>query len=67
MNIQRRSDPTDDRGASAIEYALVVSLLVVVTLAAITTLSSSAQDVLIDSGNDVGTPRAPRTELLGTP
>ena len=67
MDCVRSIDPTNERGASATEYALVVALLVVATLAAITTLTSSAQDVLIETGNDVGTPRAPRTELLGTP
>ena len=63
----RTTTPPNERGASATEYALIVALMVVATLAAISSLSSAAETVLIQTGDDVGTPRAPRGELLSTP
>jgi len=44
----------DERGASMVEYALLLALIAVVCIAAVTTLGSSASDKFTDVSNSVG-------------
>ena len=43
-----------DRGASLVEYALLVALIAVVCIAAVTTLGKEAADTFSDVGNSIG-------------
>ena len=43
-----------ERGASLVEYALLVALIAVVCIAAVTTLGKSAADKFSDVGNSIG-------------
>jgi Flp pilus assembly pilin Flp len=52
----RRAD-RGERGATAVEYALVMALVVVATLAAIAGLTDSSGDYLSTTGEDIGEPR----------
>ena len=51
MKLASRLLTTDERGASLVEYALLVALIAVVCLAAITFLGSSAGNSLSSSGS----------------
>jgi pilus assembly protein Flp/PilA len=44
----------DDRGASLVEYALLVALIAVVCILAITFLGRNASDKLSDVGSSIG-------------
>lgn len=44
----------DDRGASLVEYALLVALIAVVCILAITFLGNSASDKLSEVGSNIG-------------
>lgn len=44
----------DDRGASLVEYALLVALIAIVCIAAITLLGSSASDKFSTVANSLG-------------
>lgn len=50
-----------DRGASLVEYALLLGLFVVVSIGAIEALQGSASDRFVESSGDAGTP----TEING--
>jgi pilus assembly protein Flp/PilA len=43
-----------DRGASLVEYALLVALIAVVCIAAVTTLGSNASDKFDTVGSSIG-------------
>ena len=43
-----------ERGASLVEYALLVALIAVVCIAAVTTLGKEAADKFSDVGNSIG-------------
>jgi len=43
----------DDRGASLVEYALLVALIAVVCIAAVTALGGSASDKFTEVGNSI--------------
>ena len=43
-----------DRGASLVEYALLVALIAVVCIAAVTTLGEEAADKFSEVGNSIG-------------
>ncbi len=44
----------DDRGASLVEYALLVALIAVVCIAAVTTLGKNASSKFTAVGNSIG-------------
>jgi Flp pilus assembly pilin Flp len=52
-----RAHLNDERGASMVEYALLVALIVVGTIASIQFLSDTSADYLEETGEDIGTPR----------
>ncbi|HEX7096055.1 MAG TPA: Flp family type IVb pilin [Acidimicrobiales bacterium] len=43
-----------ERGASLVEYALLVALIAVVCIAAVTTLGDNAADKFSEVGNSIG-------------
>jgi len=43
-----------DRGASLVEYALLVALIAVVCIAAVTTLGKNASEKFSEVGNSIG-------------
>jgi len=45
---------TDERGASLVEYALLVALIAVVCIAAVTLLGQNASSKFNDVGNSIG-------------
>ena len=45
---------TSDRGASLVEYALLVALIAVVCIAAVTTLGKNASSKFSSVGNSIG-------------
>lgn len=51
--IQARFD-LDERGASLVEYALLVALIAVVCIAAVTLLGRNASDKFDEVGNSIG-------------
>ncbi|MEM8922856.1 MAG: hypothetical protein AAGD35_05085 [Actinomycetota bacterium] len=48
---------SNERGATFTEYALILALLVVATMASIGAIEVAATGLLDDSGDDIGTPR----------
>lgn len=52
-----RPEPSRERGATLVEYALVFSLIVVGSLFAIEALTDTSGSYLSSTGNDIGTPR----------
>jgi pilus assembly protein Flp/PilA len=48
-----RAKANDDRGASLVEYALLVALIAVVCIAAVTTLGTSASTKLNSAGTSI--------------
>lgn len=52
--LQARLGLKDDRGASLVEYALLVALIAVVCIVAIQFLGSNASDKLSRAGSAVG-------------
>ena len=51
-----RSRIRDERGASLVEYALLLALIAVVCIGAITLIGDSAKSKLSDVGSQVGKP-----------
>ena len=49
-----RTRVKDERGASLVEYALLVALIAVVCIIAVTTLGSNAADKFTEVGNSIG-------------
>jgi pilus assembly protein Flp/PilA len=45
----------DERGASLVEYALLVALIAVVSIAAIALIGSNASSTLSKTGDSIGT------------
>ncbi len=68
--IKRVPGRVSDRGASLVEYALVVALIAVVCVGAVTKLGSATSDSTTDSANSMGTPEPSGTchpgEHVGT-
>ncbi len=52
-----RRDDGGERGATAVEYAMILALVVGATLAAITGLTDSSGGYLSTTGDDIGEPR----------
>ncbi|MEM9563844.1 MAG: hypothetical protein AAGA93_14580 [Actinomycetota bacterium] len=52
-----RRDDRGERGATAVEYAMILALVVGATLAAITGLTDSSGEYLSTTGDDIGEPR----------
>ncbi len=50
-------DTQDERGATLVEYALLVSLVIGGTLVAIENLTTSSGDYLSSTGSSIGEPR----------
>jgi pilus assembly protein Flp/PilA len=50
-----RATTRDERGASVVEYALLLALIVVVCIAAMTLLGNSVGTRLSTTGNSLGT------------
>jgi pilus assembly protein Flp/PilA len=48
-----RAHSTDDRGASLVEYALLVALIAIVCIAAITLLGNNASDKFDATANSI--------------
>ncbi len=55
--MEHRQDDRRDRGATAVEYALILALVVGATLAAIAGLSETSGDYLSTTGDSIGEPR----------
>ena len=53
-NILAAWNTRDDRGASLVEYALLVALIAVVCIAAITLLGGNASDRFTDVSDSIG-------------
>ncbi|MEL6984029.1 MAG: Flp family type IVb pilin [Actinomycetota bacterium] len=49
--------PRDERGATAVEYSLILALVVLATVASIAGLRDTSGDYLSTTGEDIGTPR----------
>jgi len=49
----------EDRGATAVEYGLMVGLIAVVIIAAVAFLGGTLNDMFTDAGNDIVAPPAP--------
>ena len=52
-----RPDPSSERGATAVEYAMILALVVGATLVAITGLTDTSGQYLSSTGDDIGEPR----------
>lgn len=61
LNVDRqehnRSDRARERGATAVEYAMLFSLVIGTTVLAIQTLTTESGDYLSTTGDDIGEPR----------
>jgi Flp pilus assembly pilin Flp len=55
--MEDRSDPRRERGATVVEYALVLALFVGATLIAIDGLTDRGGTYLSTTGDDIGQPR----------
>ena len=53
-NILAAWNTRDDRGASLVEYALLVALIAVVCIAAVTLLGGNASDRFTDVSDSIG-------------
>ena len=51
------ADDRRERGATAVEYALIMALVVVATVAAVAGLTDTSGDYLSTTGEDIGEPR----------
>lgn len=58
---ESQNEPSDggcrERGATAVEYAMLFSLIIGTTLVAIQTLTTGSGDYLSTTGTDIGEPR----------
>jgi pilus assembly protein Flp/PilA len=53
-DLKAKRDEINERGATAVEYGLMVALIAVVIIAAVTTLGTNLKDKFTDVGSSIG-------------